>query len=250
MIPEYHPYCSVYTTKPKLYKFGHDFGNGYYDKLIFQKDPNYNEYIKQKHAIKHNPINRDYGYSNEINEVLDFVFKKTYYAKWNGYLIQDDFTIHKVENGTDKLIYTDVSFPSLWNPSESLGNSLLTFHEPVPKLVLPQKVLESCIKNRYVRFVWSIFYSDRLNQHPDLPLEKFNPNKPDWFLRVERQVIWGFPELSCFLFVIKPFIVRNPKVPELLNTISGMTQEFKDYKRITPGFEEYLNMVGDVDSDT
>lgn len=236
IIPEYHPYVLPYKTTPQLHKYGTDFGNGEYDKMIFQTDGNYKNYIVEKFQIKHQPVHIDRTYIKEIREITSQLER----LGADVLPTQDDYTIHKLEEGVDKLIYTHVYFPSLWNPAESLGKSLLTFHEPVPKLTLPPKVLESCTKNRYVRFVWSIFHNQRLNQHPDLPLETFNVKNPNWHVRIERQSIIGFPEIGCFLFVIKPYIVKNPKLKELHTTICGMSQEFKDYKRITPEFEEYL----------
>lgn len=239
-IPEYHPYTKPYNTLPGLYKFGHDFGNGYHDKKVFQKDLNYQKYIDEKLKITHIPINSDYSYSQEINTVLDFVYEKTYYAKWYGYPIQDDFLICLVENGSDSIIYTDVSFPSFWNPEEVLGKSLLQLHEPVPKISLPQKTLAACTKNNFVRFVWSLLGEEKLNQHPSIKIKDFAQTKK-LFLQVERQVIVPFKEISCFLFVIKKYIYQSEiKWSYLHETIKNMSPEYKYYKRITKEIEEYV----------
>ena len=246
MIPEYHPYCSIYRTTPQLYKFPTDFGNGYYDNKIFQKDMNYSWYIQEKQKSKYLTRDMDYKYSNEINEIRDYISQITYYAEWYGYQLQEDYTIHKVEGDTDKLIYYDFSLPGFWNPEESLGKSLLTLHEPVPKISFPQKTLQACTKSRFVRFVWSIVHEKALNFHPSLPIKEFDLDKPEWYIRIERQVIIGFPELSCFLFVVKPFIVEKPKIKELNNTIRNMSLEQKEYKRITPELEKYLGNLSRI----
>lgn len=240
MIPEYHPYILPYNTKPGLYKLGHDFGNGEYDKSPFIRDDNYTEYINAKSKINHNPIVIDNKYRDETSSIINGENIETlgFYEP-----VQEDYTIHKIENGSDKLIYTNVCMPSLWRPEESLGKSLSEFHEPVPNIVFPQKLINSLVVGRYVRFVWSVFHNQRLNQHPDLPLETFDPHNPIWHIRVERQVTIGFPEINCFLFVIKPYIVQNPKIPELIKTIDGMTEEHRKYKRISPEFREFLGKL-------
>ena len=240
MIPEYHPYVLPFNTKPGLYKLGHDFGNGKYDSMAFQKDDNLNKYIIEKSSIKHSAININYSYIKEINEIYGYVREQAPYSIDFHGKIQDDYTIHKVESDTDKVIYSDVSVPSLWRPEQALGKSLSEFHEPVPSITFPKKLINTLINGQFVRFVWSVFYNQRLNQHPGLPLECFNSEKPNWHVRVERQVTVGFPDINCFLFVIKPYIVKAPKIPELLNTINGMNEIQKKYKRITPEFIYYL----------
>ena len=243
MVPEYHPYALPYNTKPGLYKLGHDFGNGEYDNTTFQKDDNLGKYVVEKSFIKHNAINIDYNYIPEINKVYNYVLEQTPYAKYFHSRIQDDYTIHKVNNDTDRVIYTNVSLPSLWRPEEAIGKSLDYFHEPVPDIVLPKKLINSLVNEKFVRFVWSIYYNNRLNQHPDLGVDEFNPDNPVWHVRVERQVTIGFPDINCFLFVIKPYIVKKPRIPELLNTILGMSDEQKKYKRINSEFEGYLERL-------
>jgi len=241
MVPEYHPYTLKYSTAPQLYKWGTDFGNGEFDKLIFQKDENFPRYLKERGEATHKGFNYNPKYREECEVIWEFIAKEVKGDREKGFWLQDDYVIVKVDD-TDQIICTSVFLPSFWKPEESLGKSLLTLHEPVPKLTLPQKTLTSCVKNRYCRFVWSIIFEDKFNFHPDQDNQmKFDPSNPTWFIRVERQSIIPFPDINCFLFVIKPYIVRNPKIPELLNTISGMSQEFKEYKRITPEFEEYLN---------
>jgi hypothetical protein len=239
MIPEYHPYVLPYKTTPQLYKFGHDFGNGPYDQKVFQQDANWLDYLTEKNTIKHNPRSIDPAYIYDIMSVD----RELYYLDFYDYP-QEDWTIHKIEDGVDKMIFNSFFLPSFWRPEESLGKSLAELHGPVPGLKLPQKTLESCTNNWFVRFVWSIVYNNRLNFHPNLENQlKFDPQKPDWFIRVERQVIVGMPRINGFLFVVKPFIVKNPKIKELLFTIRGMSNEHKSYKRITPEFEEYLSWL-------
>lgn len=249
MIPEYHPYTLPYNTKPGLYKLGHDFGNGYMDCMVFQTDDNYEDYQKRKITeVNHKNWTINRKYEKEICVVKDFInqelvrcYPNTFKQPDFAYLFsQDDFTIHRIEDGSDKLIYANVYFPSLWKVEDSLGASLKQFHEPVPDIVFPDKLLQTVLNGRFQRFVWSLFYNQRLNQHPDLPLETFNLKNPIWHIRVERQVTIGFPEINCFLFVVKPYIVKNPKIPELIKTIDGMTDEHRRYKRITPEFVNYL----------
>lgn len=236
MVPEYHPYILPYKTTPQLYKLGYDFGNGDYDQKVFQQDSNWSEYIEEKNNVVHRARNIDFEYIYDILYVDRQLQELDFYQ-----YPQEDWTIHKIEEGKDKMIFNYFFLPSFWRPEYSLGKSLLELHEPVPNLTLPQPTLEACTKNRFVRFVWSIVFQNKLNFHPgEYNQLEFDPENPDWFIRVERQVIVGMPKINGFLFVVKPFIVKNPKVKELHNTIKGMSQEFKNYKRITPEFEKFL----------
>lgn len=244
MIPEYHPYTQLpYRTTPQLYKWGTDFGNGEFDKLIFQKDDNYLRYLKEQEEATHQGFGYNPKYKSDCEAIWGFISKEVTGNRKQGFWLQDDYVIVKVDE-TDQIICHSAFLPSFWRVEESLGKSLLTLHEPVPNLTLPRKTLESCVKNRYTRFVWSFIFEDKFNFHPDQNNQmKFDINNSTWFIRVERQSIIPFPSINCFLFVIKPYIVRNPKIPELCTTIKGMSQEFKDYKRITPEFERYLNTL-------
>lgn len=241
MIPEYHSYVLPYKNTPQLYKWGTDFGNGEFDQMIFQKDDNYPRYLKEQEEAAHQGFGYNPKYISDCEVIWEFISKEVNQDRKEGFWLQDDYVIVKVED-IDQIICHSTFLPSFWRPEQSLGKSLLTLHEPVPNLTLPRKTLTSCVKNRYSRFVWSIIFEDKFNFHPDQNNQmKFDPRNQTWFIRVERQSIIGFPEINCFLFVIKPYIVRNPKIVELITTINGMSEEFKKYKRITPEFEEYLN---------
>ncbi len=67
-------------------------------------------------------------------------------------------------------------------------------------------------KGPFVRFAWGLATDRYLNHHPIAPEGKntrfwegrrFDPDNPELYLRVERQVTHGFPEIDAFMFTIR-----------------------------------------------
>ena len=103
--------------------------------------------------------------------------------------------------------------------------------------------MQQClIKGPFVRFVWGIENSDRLNQHPCLADPRpLNPDK-SLFLRTERQVMIGFPTQNLLLFTI---LVQHQKWESadrtgLKASLLSMTPEDRAYKGLTDRFERLL----------
>ena len=66
----------------------------------------------------------------------------------------------------------------------------------------------------YVRFAWGLSTDSRLNHHPQPPAgidaqtwqgRHFDLNAPRLFLRLERQILWGFPTANAALFTIRTY---------------------------------------------
>jgi hypothetical protein len=64
------------------------------------------------------------------------------------------------------------------------------------------------------------------------------------WVKVERQIIYGFPELEAALFIIRPYLV-DPDLPHLRNAILSMTPEQRAYKHIPDEFVAWLMDGGD-----
>ena len=91
-----------------------------------------------------------------------------------------------------------------------------------------------------VRFVWGVQMGNDLNRHPDivdaskssLTLQSV---ETEAFVRVERQTIWGLPDVGASLFTIRPYLYRvaelRPGLRRMLcSALKSMTQSSLEYK--------------------
>ena len=101
-------------------------------------------------------------------------------------------------------------------------------------------------KGPFLRFAWGLTPEAGLNQHPRPSLTstnasskkgRFDPQNPSLFLRVERQILWPFPEQQAALFTIRTYLtdcqqIRNDKEKkeQLVSALKSMTKEQLKYK--------------------
>jgi hypothetical protein len=164
--------------------------------------------------------------------------------------------------GADWLAKLHLCAPSHWAASEKIGRSWSTTHLPVPGMEKSRDAARSIVavmieRKPTVRFTWGIEFNDHLNQHPEPPptaetsswnLRRLNAASHEpFFLRVERQVIWGLPQVDAALFTIRVYhtagsILRaNTVQREALKTaLLSMSEESRCYKGLTNCWEELL----------
>lgn len=174
--------------------------------------------------------------------------------------VQEDLAIVRVENGRDWLAALHVTAPNYWDPSEKLGKSFVDIHAPVAGIESLNRsaptLIAAMIKNaRYQRFAWGLTTDRRLNHHPNPPAafdgtpsewhgRTFNPKDPELYVRIERQVIIGFEDVSAFLFSIRPYFLdcatMHPKHRSALHSaLNSMTSVSRIYK----GLERSVNQI-------
>lgn len=213
---------------------------------IFEIDEQYNEYISQKRKLKtHQPQHLFRLRPRQILAVNRFV--QTELNKPHLFLsailpeIQEDIAIISFENGKDWLSYCHVSFPSGWKPEEVIGKSFQEIHKNIPGFVYNPNLPKILMSGRYQRTVWSPIFENKLNQYPGNS-RPFTIDKPEFYLKIERQVTVGFPAEGCFLFVMRQYIFDESCIDfkVLCNTIWNMSSIQKQYKNISPEFESYL----------
>jgi dimethylamine monooxygenase subunit A len=179
--------------------------------------------------------------------------------------VQEDIAIvRRTPDGADKVVALHLCSPSFWGAEEKIGQNFIVTHAPVPAFgkvaAAATALVDSCIRRGpFVRFTWGIAFSDRLNQHPEPPpglpnaLEQradFDPtNDPLWF-RIERQVLWGLPEVDAFLFTIRVFLydaretAAHPENgPALRAALTSMSPEARRYKGLTEVFDRVMKAV-------
>lgn len=153
-----------------------------------------------------------------------------------------------------------------WSPEEKIGKDFFAIHTPVPHIEKinerAQQFAEMMVtKGPFVRFVWGFSTDLRLNHHPLAPKgidqnewhgrSFLDPEKDKLFVRVERQVTWGLPEINSGLFTIRVSylngedVKRNPEQRQkLLESLQSMSPESKVYKGVKTSFEvltQYLS---------
>jgi hypothetical protein len=143
--------------------------------------------------------------------------------------------------------------PSHWAAEDKIGRSFMATHAPVPgfeKVSAAAYALTERLVTRgpFVRFTWSIDFDDRLNYHPDQP-------KGDWnaataHFRVERQTLWGLPEVDAYLFGIRVYVyplheIRADEAQRvaLISALHSMSPESRRYKGIEIAFREALSFL-------
>ncbi len=167
--------------------------------------------------------------------------------------VQEDLAV-TCTNGLDNWVAAlHVCLPSHWCPEEKLGQDFVQVHAPVPGMEPEKWKLQKFIDlmvgatDGRVRFVWGLQWNDRLNRHPALDeLEPdvaggFDPDTPRAFVRVERQTIWGLPEVRASLFTIRPYLIdageiqRDPRQAAALAAgIESMSPASLRYKGLSP----------------
>jgi len=179
--------------------------------------------------------------------------------------LQEDLAIATVQDGEDTLRAVHLCFPNHWSPEEKLGNNFRSVHAPVAGIApvsakAPQLMDAVVNKGPYVRFAWGVSTDSRLNHHPVPPPgtpreswhgRSFNPAEPRLFLRVERQVLWGFPEVQAVLFTIRTSFVDLAEVKQdvarrrsLIAALHSMTSEQRMYKGLSESFEPITQWLG------
>ncbi len=176
--------------------------------------------------------------------------------------VQEDLAVFSVSgDGGDWLSALHVCCPSHWAAEDKVGEDFAAVHEPVAGIERINRAARQMVnalvhRGPFVRFAWTLEADTRLNHHPDpppgVPLERwrrqsFNWSAPRLFLRVERQTLWGFPNVGAFLFAIRTYLTdceeikqRPEECDQLRSAIASMTPETLAYKGLTQRRDEIL----------
>ena len=170
--------------------------------------------------------------------------------------VQCDWAVLQMDDeGRNRLSLLHVTMPSGWCPEEKIGQPFDAVHTPVPHIEPISAKQDSVAKlmvnatRGAVRFAWTITTDPALNHHPlavadgdvsarasaDLP--GYVPGDP--LLRVERQVIWGFPKHRAALFTIRTYRYTLADLDAatrsaLSAAVAGMSDASLRYKNMDP----------------
>jgi hypothetical protein len=135
--------------------------------------------------------------------------------------VQEDLAIvSSVGTDADRrhwLSAVHLSFPNHWAAEDKIGRTFPVIHAPVAGMEQMNRQADQIVRvmlgatDGLVRFAWGVTWDDELNHHPQPPpgavrRPRFDPLRPAAFLRVERQTVWGFPEVGAALFTIRTYL--------------------------------------------
>ncbi len=179
--------------------------------------------------------------------------------------IQEDLVIiSKSPFGRDWLAAVHLCQANNWAAEEKIGQSFQTIHEPVAGMHNSKRDAEAIVssivtKGPFLRFAWGLTPDAGLNQHPRPCLSStgsidkkrlFNPQHPSLFLRVERQILWPFPEQQAAFFTIRTYLtdcrqIRDNKEQneQLVSALNSMTKEQLKYKCLNKNRQPIVNWL-------
>jgi hypothetical protein len=183
---------------------------------------------------------------------------------------QEDLAImSQAVGGNSVLRVAHICSAGHWAPEEKIGRDFVFIHQPVPGSGPMNRgaagLVEGAItKGPFVRFTWSIVTDLRLNHHtvapPGIPPEQwdgrsFDPDKPELYMRVERQILVGLPELRSFLFFIRPLYTSGESIRSngherqlFASALESMSPESRAYKGIQKSLPHILRWLNESQS--
>lgn len=154
-----------------------------------------------------------------------------------------------------------------WSPEDKIGKDFFAIHAPVPHVEKinerAQQFAEMMVtKGPFVRFVWGFATDLRLNHHPVAPegidpkqwhgRSFLDPTQDKLYVRVERQVTWGLPEINSGLFSIRVSYLEGEEIrknteqkTKLIESIQSMSPETKVYKGLKESYDVLVNYLGE-----
>jgi hypothetical protein len=177
--------------------------------------------------------------------------------------VQEDLcVICRRPDGTDWLAAVHLCFPSHWAAGDKIGRAFNQVHAPVAGMAGLNRNAKTLVRamverDPFVRFSWGLGTDARLNHHPEHPPgvdpvhwagRSFDPVKPRLFLRIERQVIWGFPKHQAALFTIRTYFTSCDRLaPDqqlaLAAAIQSMTPASLAYKGLAQSRNQILHWL-------
>jgi dimethylamine monooxygenase subunit A len=245
-----------YEVKPGLFKFGTDFGNGNADRQIFQIDDEFPRYHAAKLAARQERLSKyfqthDYRertaarvaqFANLGESELDAIAMK----------LQEDLAVIQRDGSQHWLAAIHLCFPNHWAAEDKIGKTFAEIHAPVagiePINRQADKMVDAMIKatEGYIRFAWGIATDKELNHHPGNPRgRQFDRKNPRALLRIERQTIWGFPDVEACLFTIRTYFEDLAKIDpdkraKVISAIESMSPESLAYKGLAESRDDLL----------
>lgn len=277
-----------YEIRAGLQTLGTDFGNGELDGRIFQLDQDYANYLQEKqtsceqineyYLLQDDVAEYTLGSINQaiLSRLVaeypkEFTYEDHLFCKGEQHidvrayspkdlfhqlamLVQEDFALVSKRQQDYQLVMLHVLLPNYWSPKDKIGTDFSTTHGPVPHMQNINQVSNNLFdhviqKGPFVRFAWGITADQSLNCHPQLRHLSFTrPIEDKAYVRVERQVLWGFAQLNSVLFTIRTYHYDvNRLTPDqcqaLISAINSMDEQVLEYKGLTGKVSKLLKII-------
>jgi hypothetical protein len=171
---------------------------------------------------------------------------------------EDIVVVRRTPERGDAVVALHVCAPSGWAPAEKIGLSFDALHRVVPGMERVRAASAGLVRamieqpSPTVRFNWGIqFGDDRLNAHPLTTLPASQVTQGPAYLRIERQILLGMPEVDAALFTIR--VIHTPlaeirvdpgRRAALRSALLSMSPETRRYKGLAGDcFEDALSQI-------
>jgi len=176
--------------------------------------------------------------------------------------VQEDMAVVSRAGDRHWLSAIHLCFPNHWAAEAKIGREFAEVHAPVPGMAGINRRGHALVHTMItqpplVRFAWGISTDTRLNHHPEPPPgvdpeqwqgRRFQSQNPHLYLRIERQVIWGFPAVEAALFTIRTYFqdvrVMKKQFPgqcaQLRAAIQSMSPASLHYKGLAHQWQDIL----------
>lgn len=179
--------------------------------------------------------------------------------------IQEDIAVISARtDGEHWVSALHACLPNYWSPADKIGRTFAEVHAPVPGMdrsrARSRELVDAMIRRGpYVRFTWGLPTDMRLNHHPEPPPgtdpahwhgRHFDSGAPELYLRAEREVIWGFPEVGTALFTVRTCFTSCDAIrrdtrrrDRLVAALQSMTPEQAAYKGVAASRDEIVRWL-------
>jgi hypothetical protein len=156
-----------------------------------------------------------------------------------------------------------VCAPALWMPTDKVGLGFAGVHEAIPggeKIIKGQKPLMKAMIDRgpFVQFIWGIESDNRLNHHREPPPGEDAAlghgrdfGKSEFFVRIEREVVSGLPDVQAGMLTIKVCFVPGSIVlgdqalrESLKSALLSMSPATRAHRGIDCDFDRLIALLG------
>jgi len=262
---QFYPWQSGrYDVSPSLRRFGTDFGNGDWDGDYFPRDDEAARAIEEKRrtlADGSEAFVGEFQLSDAVRAVVtEWVANAS--GQTQGGLdemlrnVAEDLAIVSTEADRDWISYLHLCSPSHWAMADKIGTSFFETHLPVPGIERVNAAATGLVRAMVqggpkVRFVWTVESDNDFNHHPSRPPGRDFAQSGTFWVRWERQVTVGLPEVKAALFLIRvgfcsrEEIITDPVLRDpLVSALESMSGASRQYKGLGGGtFGELMKLL-------
>ncbi len=262
---QFYPWQSGrYDVSPSLRPFGTDFGNGEWDRDYFPRDDEAFRAVAEK---KRTLADGSLAYVGEF-QLSDAVRESAtaWVSRSSGQMggsldemmanVAEDLAIVSTDVDRDWISYLHLCSPSHWAMADKIGTSFFETHLPVPGIERVNAAATGLVRAMVqggpkVRFVWTVESDNDFNHHPSRPAGRNFAEVGDFWVRWERQVTVGLPDVKAALFLVRVGFCSRQEVlgdaglrNSLVAALESMSPASRSYKGLGGGtFDQLMKLL-------